>query len=265
MGFDITYHPVGADEIESIYFAGLSDQQHYQSLVNRFGVNQFYAQQLRSRFAEASTIDGTVPFQKGHAFYVAIISGFLRKHHYIRGGAFSFLAGDTVMTRYFGDWRALIPEAYSGAQIDNCLIENYCGGAYLPCERLKQLRDDYQADPYVRTKMDEIFSDGRLAVFWQAVDEAVAQGLGLVEASEVVEPDPFDLNATRSLTNLFNCYPDGAILYAETAMQQFAAAQTAAQDQTEAEQQAATPVQPFSQAEPARPAKKGLLARFFGR
>lgn len=265
MGFDITYHPVGADEIEAIYFDGLSDQQHYQSLVSRFGVNEFYAEQLRSRFAEASSIDATVSFQKGHAFYVAIISGFLRKHHYIRGGAFSFLAGDAVMARYFGDWRALIPEAYRDAQIDNCLIENYCGGAYLPCEQLKQLRDDYQADPYVRAKMDEIFSDGRLAVFWQAVDDAVAQSLGLVEASEVVEPDPFDLNATRSLSNLFNCYPDGAILYAETAMQQLAAAQTAPQELPEADLQATTPVPPVSQTEPVRPAKKGLLARLFGR
>ena len=100
MGWDVTYHPVAADEIQSIYFEGLADREHYHSLVVRFGVNDFYAEQLRSRLEEARNIGSDVPFNKGHAFYAAIISGFLRKYHYIRGGAFSLLASDAVMARY---------------------------------------------------------------------------------------------------------------------------------------------------------------------
>lgn len=243
MGWDITYHPIGADEIQSIYFKGLTDQEHYKSLVTRFGVDDFYAEQLRSRFEEARNIEGDVSFQKGHVFYVAIISGFLRKHHYIRGGAFSFLADDGVMTKYVGDWKDLAPEAYRDKHFDNCLTENYCGGVYLPNEGLKKLREDYQSDSYVRSKMDETFSHGRLAVFWKAVDDAIENSLGLVEASEVVEPNPFNLNATRSLTNLFNCYPDGALLYEETATQQIAEAKIID--------------------EPKVPEKKGFFARLF--
>ena len=243
MGWDITYHPVGANEIQSIYFKGLTDHDHYKSLVIQFGLDDFYAEQLRSRFEEARNIESDVSFQKGHAFYVAIISGFLRKHHYIRGGAFSFLADDDVMARYVGDWKTLVPEAYRDSYFDNCLTENYCGGAYLPNEGLKKLRDDYQSDSYVRSKMDEIFSHGRLAVFWKAVDEAIESSLGLVEASEVVEPNPFNLNATRSLTNLFNCYPDGALIYEEAATQQIAEAQKG--DKSKA------------------PEKKGFFARLF--
>lgn len=224
MGWDITYHPIGADEIQSIYFKGLTDHDHYKSLLTRFGVDDFYAEQLRSRFEEARNIEDDVSFQKGHAFYVAIISGFLRKHHYIRGGAFSFLVDDDVMAKYVGDWKALVPATYRDRHFDNCLTGNYCGGVYLANERLKRLREDYQSDSYVRSKMDEIFSHGRLAVFWKAADDAIENGLDLVEASEVVEPNPFNLNATRSLTNLFNCYPDGALLYGETAMQQIAEA-----------------------------------------
>jgi hypothetical protein len=72
--------------------------------------------------------------------------------------------------------------------------------------------------------MDEVFSRGRLAVFWKAVDEAVENGLGLVEASEVVEPNPLDLNASRSLTNLFNCHLDGPMLYQQSAMEQLSQA-----------------------------------------
>lgn len=53
MGWDITYHPVGAAEIRSVYFKGLAVHEHYQSLVTQFSVNEFYAEQLRSRFEKA--------------------------------------------------------------------------------------------------------------------------------------------------------------------------------------------------------------------
>jgi hypothetical protein len=224
VGWDITYHPVGAEEIRSIYFNGLNDQDHYKSLISQFGIDDFYAEQLRIRFEEARNIERDTPFNKGHAFYVAIISGFLRKHHYLRGAAFSFLANSEVMSRYIGDWEALVPEEYRTQTFDNCLTENYCGGIFLPNESLRALRKDYESDAQVRAKIDETFSHGRLDVFWKAVDNAIENGLGLVEASEVVEPNPFNLNATRSLTNLLNCHPDGALLYQESAMQQMAEA-----------------------------------------
>lgn len=224
MGWDVTYHPVGADEIRSIYFKGLAEREHYKTLATQFAVDDFYAEQLRIRFEEARNIELEVPFNKGHAYYVAIIFGFLRKHHYIRGGAFSFLADDRVMARYVGDWASLVPEILRRRKFENCLTENYCGGVYLSNDALKALRKDYEADPVVRSKMDENFSHGRLAVFWQAVDDAIENGQGLVEATEVVEPNPLDLNASSSLSNLFNCHPDGALLYREAALEQVAAA-----------------------------------------
>jgi hypothetical protein len=245
MGWDITYHPVGADEIRSVYFKGLANQEHRQTLVTQFAVDDFYAEQLRIRFEEASRIGDEVPFNKGHAFYAAIIFGFLRKYHYIRGGAFSFLAGDRVMARYVGDWASLVPESHRGRKFENCLTENYCGGIYLSNDALKALRKDYESDPVVRSKMDEKFSHGRLEVFWQAVDDAIANGLGLIEASEVVEPNPLDLNASSSLSNLFNCHPDGALLYREAALEQVAA--VIANNEAKAEK------------------KKGFFSRLFGK
>lgn len=43
--------------------------------------------------------------------------------------------------------------------------------------------------------------------------------LGLLE---VVEPNPIDLNSSSCYSNLFNCDPEGALLYQETAMKQIA-------------------------------------------
>lgn len=59
-----------------------------------------------------------------------------------------------------------------------------------------------------------MLSHGRLEIFWKAVDIAIENNLGLVEASEVIEPDPFILNSSTSFSNLYNCDPDGVLLYA---------------------------------------------------
>ena len=220
MGWDITYHPIAEDEIRSIYFAGIEDPLFYKTLLPRFGVDAFYAEQLRLRFDEARKIDDGVSFARGHAYYAAIICGFLRQHHYIRGGGFSFLLKDALMAGYVGDWKRLVPERLQHLHFDNCLTQNYCGGAYLPLQSLKRLRSDYHRNARVRAQMDDVFSHGRLHVFWLALDAAISAGLGLIEASEVVEPSPFNLNESRSLSNLYNCHPDGALLYAQAAAQQ---------------------------------------------
>ena len=220
MGWDITYHPIAEDEVRSIYFAGIEDPLFYKTLQQRFSVDAFYAEQLRIRFDEARKIDEGVSFARGHAYYVAVICGFLRQHHYIRGGGFSFLLKDQLMMRYTGDWKLLVPDRLRHLHFDNQLTQNYCGGVYLPHESLKRLRGDYHREPKVRAQMDDVFSHGRLRIFWQALDAAISTGLGLIEASEVVEPSPFNLKESRSLSNLYNCHPDGALLYAEAAAQQ---------------------------------------------
>ena len=220
MGWDISYHPIAHDEVRSIYFAGLEDPLFHRSLAQRFGVAAFYTEQLRLRFDEARKIDHGVSFARGHAYYVAVILGFLRQHHYIRGGAFSLLLKDGLMAGYAGDWKQLVPDQFQPMHFDNQLTQNYCGGVYLPHENLKRLRGDYHRDPRVRARMDDVFSHGRLRIFWQALDAAISAGMGLVEAAEVVEPSPFNLKESRSMSNLYNCHPDGALLYAEAAAQQ---------------------------------------------
>lgn len=246
MGWDITYHPISKEEVHSIYFKGLQDLEHYKTIASQFGMDDFYTEQLKSRFAEARTIEKDLPFNKGHAFYIAIISGFLRKHHYLRGAAFSFLADDKLMSRYVSDWKQLVPEDFKNCVFDNRLTENYCGGVFLSNEALKALRSDYSCNSAVRDKLDDVFSHGRLDIFWRAVDDAIENDLALVEATEIVEPNPLDLNSTRSLTNLFNCYPDGALLYAEASLEQLA--------------QIESMTEPVTQEK-----KKGFFTRLFGR
>lgn len=246
MGWDISYHPLSEEEVQSIYFRGLKEVDFYKTLAEQFSVNEFYTEQMRIRFEEARQLENDLPFNKGHAFYIAIILGFLRKFHYIRGGAFSFLLEDPAFAKYVAQWKLLVPEEYQNLRFDDQLTENYCVGVFLPYEQLKQLKHDYETDVHIREKLGQNFSHDRLAVFWKAVDEAIENRFGLMEVSEVMEPNPLDLNSSNCLSNLFNCYPDGALLYEQAVQEQIKAIQTQ---------------------EPAAPAekKKGFWARLFGK
>ena len=116
---------------------------------------------------------------------------------------------------------------------------------------------------------------------------AKSHRLGLLEATEVVEPNPLNLEATVCRSYLMNCDQDGVLLYAETAKRQLAeAARQAgeAPDKVQAVRQVyqlhtAPPAPPEPEpparaekagkekAPPARPVKKAEPKRkgFFGR
>lgn len=222
MGWDITYHPVKAEEIKSIYFHALENPDFEKELCQRFQLDEIDTQRIGVMLNEARKITNDEAFHPRHGFSMAIIFGYLRRFHYIRGGAFSFLVDDPVMASYISDWKSLVPDSLNNLTFENCLSGNYSGGVYISKEMLQKLRNDYDTDNHVKEKLDDNFSLGRLDIFWSAVDMAISQDCGLLEASEVIEPNPLDLNASTSLSNLHNCYPDGALLYAKAAAEQIA-------------------------------------------
>lgn len=58
----------------------------------------------------------------------------------------------------------------------------------------------------------------------KALTFAVELGTGLLEATEVVEPDPISPNESTSYSNLYHCDRDGVYLYIDMAMKQIAQA-----------------------------------------
>ena len=56
------------------------------------------------------------------------------------------------------------------------------------------------------------------------IGAAAALGVGLLEATEVVEPNPIRPNESVCYSNLFHCDRDGVYLYMDRAMQQIAQA-----------------------------------------
>lgn len=228
MGFDISYHPIKETEITAWYFNQFEDlvDKNYQQanqLAEDFGIEDFYRQKYIDTLTIGVDTEPAAVFDESHGYYIAVIQGFFRPYFYIRGGAFSFLLDKhPVYEAYTQHWQDLLPYTFDNP-IKNRIRNNYSSGVYIPYPKLEQLYQDYHKDPKVREELDTFFSEGRLAIFLQAIRYCREHQLGLLEATEVVEPNPLDLNASPCYSNLFHCDLDGPMLYRDTALAQISA------------------------------------------
>ncbi|WP_298063336.1 hypothetical protein [uncultured Campylobacter sp.] len=228
MGYDISYHAIGKDEISQWYFKPLKlaqkgDFEAIAKIAREAGMDEFYAEKYADGFRSALQYGTQGIFNKTHGFHIAVAQGYFREYFYTRGTAFSFLAEQSSKFKpYISDWREVLPAEFLAefsGEIHNEIVENYCCGAYLSTASVQKLLRDYEAGGEVKSAVDEFYAQN-LPVFLKALNSAAELGVGLLEATEVVEPNPIDLNRSESFSNLFNCDTQGALIYAEIAAQQ---------------------------------------------
>ena len=87
-----------------------------------------------------------------------------------------------------------------------------------------QLLRDLERNKKVLEDLEELWCDGQLAVLKKALTAAAELGVGLLEATEVVEPNPIAPNESTSYSNLYHCDRDGVYLYIDMAIRQIAQA-----------------------------------------
>jgi len=228
MGYDISYHAIGKDEISQWYFKPLKlaqrgDFEAIAKIAREAGMDEFYVEKYADGFRSALQYGTGGIFNKTHGFHLAVAQGYFREYFYTRGTAFSFLAAQSFKFKpYISDWREVLPAEFLAefnGQIRNEIVENYCCGAYLSAASVQKLLRDYEAGGEVKSSVDKFYAQN-LPVFLKALNLARELGVGLLEATEVVEPNPIDLNRSESFSNLFNCDPQGALIYADIAAQQ---------------------------------------------
>ena len=228
MGYDVSYHAIGKDEISQWYFKPLQlaqkgDFEAIAKIAREAGMDEFYAEKYADGFRSALQYGTGGIFNKTHGFHLAVAQGYFREYFYTRGTAFSFLAEQSFKFKpYISDWREVLPKEFLAefsGEIHNEIIENYCCGAYLGADNVQKLLRDYEAGGEVKSAVDEFYAQN-LPVFLKALNLARELEVGLLEATEVVEPNPIDLNKSESFSNLFNCDTQGALIYAEIAAQQ---------------------------------------------
>ena len=228
MGYDISYHAIGKDEISQWYFKPLKlaqkgDFEAIAQIAREAQADEFYVEKYADGFRSALQYGTQGIFNKTHGFHLAVAQGYFREYFYTRGTAFSFLAEQSSKFKsYISDWREVLPAEFLAefsGEIHNEIVENYCCGAYLSAASVQKLLRDYEADGEIKSAVDEFYAQN-LPVFLKALNLARELEVGLLEATEVVEPNPIDLNRSESFSNLFNCDPQGALIYAEIAAQQ---------------------------------------------
>ena len=229
MGYDVSFHPISPDEIQEWYFTPLTWIQQGQeekvlALAAQYGIEDFYAQKYLDTLRVGAETESNELFDKSHGFYIAVIQGFFREYYYTRGSAFSFLLEEKPdYARYFTPWAQVVPTAFPNPA-ENRIVENYCSGVYLSPDQVMQLLKDMEQDPKVCEDLERIWSNGQIAVLKKALTAAAELGAGLLEATEVVEPNPISPNESTSYSNLYHCDRNGVYLYMDLTMQQLAQA-----------------------------------------
>ena len=194
------------------------------ALAMQHGIEDFYAEKYLDTLRVGAETEPDELFDKSHGFYIAVIQGFFRGYYYTRGSAFSFLAEEKPeYARYFTPWAQVVPTALPNPA-KNQIIENYCSGVYLSPNQVLQILRDLEQEPKVLEDLEKHWSDGQFAVLKKALTAAAELGTGLLEATEVVEPNPLHPNESTCYSNLFHCDRDGVYLYIDMAMKQIAQA-----------------------------------------
>lgn len=190
------------------------------ALAAQYGMEDFYAEKYLNTLRVGAETEADELFDKSHGFYIAVIQGFFRDYYYTRGSAFSFLVEQKPeYARYFTSWDQVTPVSFPNP-IQNRIIENYCSGVYLSRDQVTQLLRDLEQEPKVMEDLGGVWSDGQLAVLKKALVTAAELGVGLLEATEVVEPNPIRPNESTSYSNLYHCDRDGVYLYIDTVSRQ---------------------------------------------
>ena len=227
MGYDVSFHPISPEEMREWYFTPLTWIQQGQeekvlALAAQYGMEDFYAEKYLNTLRVGAETEADELFDKSHGFYIAVIQGFFRDYYYTRGSAFSFLVEEKPeYARYFTPWAQVTPTAFPNPA-ENQIIENYCSGVYLSPKQVTQLLRDLEQDPKVLEDLEGLWSNGQLAVLKKALTAAAELGVGLLEATEVVEPNPIRPNESTSYSNLYHCDRDGVYLYIDTVSAQLA-------------------------------------------
>ena len=190
------------------------------ALAAQYGIEDFYAEKYLDTLRVGAETESNELFDKSHGFYIAVIQGFFRDYYYTRGSAFSFLVEEKPeYGRYFTPWTQVAPPALPNPA-ENQIIENYSSGVYLSPKQVTQLLKDMEQAPKVLEDLEEVWSDGRVAVLKKALVAAAELGVGLLEATEVVEPNPIRPNESTSYSNLYHCDRDGVYLYMDAVRKQ---------------------------------------------
>jgi len=227
MGYDISYHPIKEQEINDWYFNIMPNFKSInldkvEELAEKFNKSdlEFLKETYHYTLNTGLNTELDKEFDLTHGYFIAVIQGLFRKYFYTRGAAFSFLINEkSYFKNYTKGWKDIL-EFTPKQKVYNHLRGNYSSGVFIPYNMVVKLLADYDNDTKIKQDLDTFYSDNRINIFLTALKFAKENELGLLEATEVVEPNPYDLNKSNCYSYLLNCDVEGAFLYRDIALDQ---------------------------------------------
>lgn len=277
MGFDVSWHPISQKEMLRWYFDRLEevrsgDRSGLVALAEEYRIGsdnsneEFCAARYQEIMDTAAKVQPGESFDKTHSYILAAVQGLFRTYYYTRGGLYSNLMDQSAMAAYTLPFQKILGDRLQHP-VQNRILENYSGGVFIPEDQVPRLLADGRSGP-VRAALESAFGN-TLPIFFKALEFAQGEGLGLLEATEVIEPNPLNLQETVCRSYLNNCNLDGVAVYVETCRRQLEEA-VRSQGGDPATAQVAREVYAVEPPDPPAPEeaekkKPGLLKKLFGR
>ena len=219
MGFDVTYHPVSEQSLHRLYFDFVLGHANVEQRCAERGIDPIFTEKLVGWVAHDQMLPAGSSFDTTIGWHAAAAAGIFTRFHYLRG---SLLSALTPIGEYTKSWKEIVPSLAGHHDVRDRVFENYCSGVYIPADNVSTLRNDLVNNSSMREEVEHHFPGESLGVLLTALDEAIGEGCGLLEATDVIEPNPLNLNATGGAANRLNCDPTGPLLYEQAVMAQLA-------------------------------------------
>ena len=217
MGFDVTYHPVSEQMLHICYFDLVLAHAEVVDRCAEKGIDKIFCDKLQGWVEHDRALLAGSNFDTTIGYHAAAAAGIFTRYHYLRGGLLSAVEGIDPYTK---SWQEIVPSLAGHHSVQDRIVENYSSGVYIPSDAVPQLRHDLVTSPTMMEATAKIFPPESLAILLSVLDEAIEKQSGLLEATDVIEPNPLDLNATTGASNRLNCDLAGPLLYQQVAMEQ---------------------------------------------
>jgi len=200
MGFDVTFHPIGADQLRHFLFDVLDDGSLAAARAAELSAEPKHRKvldQLYESFPEWLAGRGDPPVGNSFAVVAAVIAGFLHPYWYARGTALTFLAEEHLpeikslfvpLGRLGPGPLAALPDESRGM-----IYGNESASGFIPPQKIARAQELLES-------LGDRPGRAGLSLLETAVDEEGVEslqaallycrerGLGMVEAADVVVP-----------------------------------------------------------------------------
>lgn len=227
MGFDVTYHPMSASEMEEWFFARLPELRAGEvSRVAYVGARADLDAEVIKKYISvlnqaAGWSDPTAAFESTYGFALAAVQTFFGPYWYTRGSSLTFLAERSPrFERFLTPLPAAEVAGFPQNPSNPRITANWQSGAWVSPQNVRALLDELDADPAAETEFEAAFPGGQAEVVLAALRTAVTDGRGVLEATDVIEPDPLDLAKSSCFGSLRTVDLDGLLLYHREALRQ---------------------------------------------